>query len=500
MSKKKVAVIGAGPGGLTAAMVLAARGYAVELFERAKRVGGRNAKLEIGPFTFDTGPTFLMMIDILEDAFKLAGRDLHELLDIKRIDPLYRLQYSDGRAFFPTANQEHMKEQINRLFPGNWKGYQRYMKYEAKKFDRIASCLRVPYDSLADYVRPRMIKALPYLDAHTSLYKHLSKYFDSDDLRVAFTFQAKYLGMSPWNCPATFSIISYIEHHGGIYHPIGGLYRISEVMADVIREEGGQIHLNTPVREIIVRDGEAKGVRLEDGSEKFYDYLVLNADFGYAMNELVPRSKLKRWTPEKLEQKDLSCSTFMIYLGIDKRYDDIPHHNILFAEDYRKNVSEIADSLTLSDDPSIYIQNACVTDPSLAPEGKSTIYLLVPVPNNRGAINWDKVKDEFREKVLNLVETRGGLTNLRDHIEVERIITPDDWENRANVYRGAVFNLAHSIDQMLYFRPHNVFEEFDRCYLVGGGTHPGSGLPTIYESGVISAGQIMKRDAWYLKR
>jgi phytoene desaturase len=182
----------------------------------------------------------------------------------------------------------------------------------------------------------------------------------------------------------------------------------------------------------------------------------------------------------------------MVYLGINKKYDSIPHHNVLFAADYRKNVEEIAAKKLLSDDPSVYVQNASVTDPTLAGEGKSTLYLLVPVPNNRSKINWDEIKDTFTEKVLDLVIKRGGFDGLREHIEVKKVITPKDWEEKHNIHAGATFNLAHNFTQLLYFRPRNKFEELEHCYLVGGGTHPGSGLPTIYESGRISSNLLCK--------
>ena len=497
MNDKRVIVVGAGPGGLTAAMILASKGYQVTIYEKEDHVGGRNAALKLGDFTFDTGPTFLMMLDILEEAFRHTGRKLEDYLDIRRIDPMYRLLFADGRTFLPTSDERSMREQIDRLFPGNWDGYQRLMRYEARKYKRIAPCLKVPYDSLKDYARPRFLKALPVLDAHVNLYRHLSGYFSEAELKLAFTFQAKYLGMSPWTCPATFSMISYVEHAGGVHHPIGGLNQISAAMAKVVEETGGTIELGQGVDEVLVRAGQAIGVRLDDGREHLADYVVLNADFGHAVENLIPRPDLDRWTPEKLERKGISCSTFMLYLGLDTLYD-IPHHNIVFAADYEKNVREIADELVLSEDPSVYIQNPSITDPTLAPEGKSALYILVPIANNRSGIDWETVKDSFRDRVLDIVEQRAGLKGLREHIEVERMITPTEWEQEHHVYKGAVFNLAHTIDQMLYFRPHNKFEEFDNCYLVGGGTHPGSGLPTIYQSGIISAGLILKRDAWYV--
>jgi phytoene desaturase len=304
--------------------------------------------------------------------------------------------------------------------------------------------------------------------------------------------------MSPWECPATFSLISYLEHGGGIWHPIGGLHRISREMAKVVEEEGGRIHLATPVAEVLVENGRCAGLKLESGEVVRGDYVIVNADFAHAMTHLVDSRQLSKWTPEALRRKRYSCSTFMLYLGVDRRYD-IPHHNILFADDYRSNVDDIAVRHVLSADPSIYIQNASVTDQTLAPEGQSTIYLLVPVTNTTGHVDWDKELPAYREKVLDLAERRGGLTDLRQHIVAEKVMTPALWQKELDVYNGATFNLAHNVSQMLIWRPHNEFEELRDCYLVGGGTHPGSGLPTIYESGRISAALILQREGRKLR-
>ena len=339
-----------------------------------------------------------------------------------------------------------------------------------------------------------LLTALPYLDAHTSLYGVLSRYFDDPDTRIAFTFQAKYIGMSPWSAPGTFSIISFIEHGGGIYHVKGGLNRLSSGMAEALKESGGKIHLSSPVKKLIVSNGVATGIELTDGKIEKADYVIINEDFAHAMTEIVPSEDRKKWTDQKLAGKDYSCSTFMLYLGVKKEFKEIAHHSILFARDYKKNVDEITESKILSDDFSFYVQNASVTDKTLAPAGKSAIYVLVPVPNNKSGIDWEKEKITLRNRVLDALETRGGFTDLKKNIEEEKIVTPLDWKDKHSVYLGATFNLAHSVAQMLYFRPHNEFEEFKNCYLVGGGTHPGSGLPTIYESGRISAELIMKND------
>lgn len=486
---KKIAIIGAGPGGLTAGMLLAHRGYQVEVFEKDARVGGRNAAIKLGDYTFDTGPTFLMLLETLEQTFRDAGRDMNKLLDLRRLEPMYRLRFHGSGDFFPVSDEQKMVAEVERVFPGDGRNYLRFREQEGKKFQRVYPCLKVPYDSLLSYLKPRFLKAIPRLDPFASVYGRLASYFEHDDLRIAMTFQAKYLGMSPWQCPATFTILSVIEHTYGIYHPIGGLNRISEVMADCIAGDGGKVHLNAPVKQVIVKDGAARGVLLESGETVEADAVIVNPDFAWAMGNIVKPEDRRKYTDKKLAGMEYSCSTFMLYLGVDKLYD-IPHHNIIFARSYRDNVAEIVRSKRLPADPSVYIQNASITDPTLAPAGKSAIYVLVPIANQTSGIDWAREKKAFRDLVVRTIVEKTELKDLERHIEVEKVITPADWQRDHHIYHGATFNLSHKISQMLSFRPHNRFEEFGNCYLVGGGTHPGSGLPTIYQSGRIAAGMI----------
>jgi phytoene desaturase len=491
---KKIIIVGAGPGGLAAGMLLASKGYSVDIHEKQNQVGGRNSFFKLGSYVFDIGPTFFMMKDVLETVFKKSGKRLEDFVEVVRLDPMYRLKFADGRELYPSPDKENMKQTMEKFSKGSFNGYLKYLKKEKKKYDKLIPCLAIPYGKISDFFSKHLLVAVPYLDAHTSLYKVLSRYFDDPDTRIAFTFQAKYIGMSPWTAPGTFSIISYIEHGGGIYHVMGGLNRLSHGMAEAFKQSGGRINLNSPVKQITVKHGSATGVKFEDGRTEKADYVVINADFAHAMTEIVHEQDRKKWTDQNLAGKDYSCSTFMLYLGVKKEFKDTAHHSIIFAKDYKRNVDEITKGMILSEDFSFYVQNASITDKTLAPEGKSTIYVLVPVPNNKSRIDWDKDKHIFRNRVIDALETRGGYQGLRENIEEEKIITPKDWKADHSVYLGATFNLAHNVGQMLYFRPHNEFEEFNNCYLVGGGTHPGSGLPTIYESGRISAELIMKKD------
>lgn len=496
MTNKRVQIIGAGPGGLASALILASKGYEVDLFEKNPIVGGRTGSIKIDGYTFDVGPTFLMMDFIVKEVFEKAGLSHQDYMEIKEVDPMYRLIFrGEDELYLHRNNQEKMKAELDEKFEKGYESYQKFLRKEREKYERILPSLRIPYTNVWDLLRKELRDALPKLDANVTLHDHLGKYYKEEDYKLAFTFQAKYLGMSPWDCPGTFSIISYIEHAGGIYHIMGGLNQLCEGLARAAKDKGARIHLNTPVKRIIVEDGKAKGVELENGEIQYSDHVVINADFAYSMENLVENAHKKKYGSEQLKKKKYSCSIFMMYLGVKRRYDHLQHHNIYFADDYQKNVEEISNTKVLSEDPSVYIQNAIRTDASLAPEGKSPLYILVPVPNNTSEITWGSEETEaFREKILRILETRAGLTDIREQIEVEKIITPKDWEHEFNIYEGATFNLAHNIRQMLYFRPHNKFEEFDRTYLVGGGTHPGSGLPTILQSAMISADLIMERD------
>jgi phytoene desaturase len=383
-----------------------------------------------------------------------------------------------------------MRKELERSFPGNIDGLSRFYAKEKTRFEKIMPNLRRDFSSLSSFISPKAIKALPYVFATGSIYDNLGKYFEDEKLRVSFTFQSKYLGMSPWECPAAFTMIPFVEHEFGIYHIMGGLNRLSQAMAKVVTEEGGTVRTGAAVERLTTSRGRVTGLELQNGEVFSSDYVVVNADFGYAFTRLIEPGRLRKYSGRNISKKRYSCSTFMLYLGVKKEYA-APHHNIVLASDYRSNINDIVQG-KLSEDFSFYVQNACVTDKTLAPHGKSTVYVLVPVPNNSFGIDWDKERDSFRKKVVNAIETRTPMKDISDNIEVERTITPREWENDYNVYKGATFNLAHNIRQMLYFRPHNKFEELRNCYLVGGGTHPGSGLPTIYLSAMISAGLIAK--------
>jgi len=488
-TQKHILVIGAGPGGLTAAMILAYRGFKVTVLEKASKVGGRNASIERNGYKFDTGPTFLMMKFLLDEVFEEAGKHLDDYVESVKLEPMYRLQFKD-KTFEPTTDREAMLQQLDACFPGNKDGYDKFLKVEKERYESMYPCLQKDYNSMSRYLSMDMLKALPKLSLGRSIFEVLGDYFEDEKLKLSFTFQSKYLGMSAWECPGAFALLPYIEHAFGVWHTMGGLSEISEAMAKVCRELGVDIRLETPAKQLLLSGHKVRGAELSNGEEIWADETVLNADFGYAMKNLVPPGVLKKYSPENVDKREYSCSTFMLYLGLDKVYD-LPHHTIFFAEDYKSNIEDIFKIKKLSKDLSFYVRNASVTDPSLAPEGHSALYVLVPVPNLTAPIDWEQKKDSFRNEVIRALETTGGMSDLRDHIKEEIVYSPKTWEEM-NIQFGATFNLAHSLNQMMYLRPRNKFEELDNCYLVGGGTHPGSGLPMIYESGRIAANLISR--------
>lgn len=489
--QKHIVIIGAGPGGLCAGMLLSHRGFKVSIYEKNAEVGGRNRPIRLQDFVFDTGPTFLLMKYILDEMFQLCGKRSEDYLEFFKLDPMYRLLFAD-RAVDVYSERDKMRAELQAKFAEGSKGFDRYIAQEGKRFRKLYPCIKRDYSSLKAFFSWDLIRAVPYLALNHSVFSNLGRYFNEEKMRLIFSFQSKYLGMSPWECPALFTMLSYLEHEFGIYHVKGGLNKIAAAMAKVITEQGGAIHTATPVASLLIENKVVKGVTLQDGTVVSADEVIVNADFAHAMTHLVAPDELTQHSPARLKKMAYSCSTFMLYLGLKQRYD-IAHHTIVFAKDYTTNVANIFGKKVLSEDFSFYVQNASVTDDSLAPAGQSALYVLVPMPNNQSDIDWDSTCATVREQVLDALETRLGLSDIRAQIACEKIITPQTWESAEHVFMGATFSLSHQFSQLLYWRPRNKFQELEHCYLVGGGTHPGSGLPTIYESARISTKLICQK-------
>ncbi len=482
---KRVLIVGAGPGGLATALLLAKAGLEVTVIEKQPRVGGRTSVIEGDGYRFDLGPTFFLYPQILEEIFTAVGRDLHHEVPMKKLDPQYRLIFGAGGELLCSSDLERMVAEIAKLAPADAPQFRRFMADNRVKLEKFAPCLQSPFSSWTDLLQARLLAVLPYLKPWKSLHAELASYFRDPRLQLAFTFQSKYLGMSPFQCPSLFSILSFLEYEYGVWHPIGGCNALTRGMARVATELGATIRLNEPVEEILFEGRRAMGARTATGEWRA-DAVVLNADFGHAMTTLVPNRLRRRWTDATIARKRFSCSTLMLYLGIEGRCDALQHHNIYVAENYRQNLDEIENQHVLTEDPSFYVANPCRTDETMAPPGHSALYVLVPVSHQHPNIDWGQERERYRRIALRQL-AKVGLTDIEGRIRFERVVTPAEWENKVGIYRGATFNLAHNLGQMLHLRPQNRFEEFERMYLVGGGTHPGSGLPVIFESARISA-------------
>ncbi|WGF89286.1 phytoene desaturase family protein [Marinivivus vitaminiproducens] len=479
MPSADIAIIGAGPGGLAASLLLAHAGARVTVYERHARVGGRSAAIEADGFRFDTGPTFFLYPRILEEIFASVGRRLRDEVEMIQLDPQYHIHFEQGGEIRATPDRERMRAEIRRMAPADAERFDLYMADNRRKLEVFEPILQMPFHGPSALFDRRMLQALPHLRPTRTVDTDLFRFFQDPRVRLAFTFQSKYLGMSPFQCPSLFTILSFLEHEYGVWHPKGGCSAVMEAMARIAREMGVRFELGTPVRELMFTGRRATGVVTDQGRQHV-DAVVINADFANAMIHLVPETLRARWTNRRLENCKYSCSTFMLYLGIEGSYPELEHHTIWLARDYARNIEEIQNGKTLFENPSFYVQNACRTDPGLAPEGCSTLYVLVPVAHETPHIDWSVLAPRYREIALGQLP-KIGITDVEKRIRVERMLTPMSWRTDLSIHKGATFNLAHSLDQMLHRRPRNRFEDLDGVYLVGGGTHPGSGLPVIFE-------------------
>ncbi len=483
--QQRVVIVGAGPGGLASAMLLGAAGFDVTVLEARDRVGGRTSALEADGYRFDLGPTFFLYPQILREIFEMCGRRLDEEVELMRLDPHYRLLFGAGGELRATSDLARMQAEIARLCPADAPRLPDYLADNRRKLAAATPVLQSPVAGLRDLLRLDLPRIAACLRPLTSVDADLRRFFSDPRVRLAFTFQSKYLGMSPFKCPSLFSILSYLEYEHGIFHPRGGCAAVSDAMARVATSLGVDIRLGEPVEGFDFNGRRPVAARTRHGRYAC-DALVINADFADTMTRLVPDQLRRRWRDAKIERKRFSCSTYMLYLGLEGSCPGVEHHNIYLDADYQAELDDIEVHHRLSANPSFYVQNAVVSDPSLAPPGHSALYVLVPVTHLAGKVDWTRVRAQFRARVLDRLALL-GIEDVARRIRFEREVTPLDWARDLRIYRGATFNLAHNLGQMLHRRPHNRFEDLDGVYLTGGGTHPGSGLPVIFESARISA-------------
>ncbi|MFZ4405865.1 MAG: phytoene desaturase family protein [Paracraurococcus sp.] len=488
-SRPRIAVVGAGPGGLASAMLLAAQGAQVTVFEKDKVVGGRT-RTQVTPegYRFDLGPTFFLYPRVIAEIFESVGARLEDEAKLIRVDPLYRLFFEGAaQSIDATADPVRMEAEIAKLCPADAKGFRPFIAENRAKLDVFRPVLEKPFETIFRFLHPEVLKSLPLLRPHTTVDKDLGRHFSHPLVRLAFSFQTKYLGMSPFRCPSLFTILSFLEYEHGIWHIEGGCCGISTAMARVAERLGVEFRFDSTVEHIAFEGKRATGLSV-GGVHHAADAVIVNADFAHAMPKLVPEKLRPRWTDKKIETARYSCSTFMLYLGIEGSYPELAHHTVMLSEGYERNIRQLETGI-LPDQPSLYLHNPSIIDPTMAPPGHSALYLLVPVPNLRDAraqgLDWEQEAPRFRRLVLDRL-AKLGLGDLESRIRYERMVTPLDWRDQYAIGHGATFNLSHDLAQMLCFRPQNRFGGTEGVYLVGGGTHPGSGLPVIYEGARIT--------------
>ena len=485
---KRVAVVGSGPGGLASSMLLAAAGVDVILYERDQAVGGRTKVVTADGYRFDIGPTFFLYPQVLRGLFDRCGLVLDDFVTLRRLDPHYKLAFEGGPEIELSGDLDRLQSEIAKLDADDAKNIRRFIERGRRKLEAFRPVLQKPFLSVMDLLAPDVLKALKWLLPLGSVDDDLGRLFKDPRIRLAFSFQTKYLGMSPFRCPSLFTILSFLEFEFGVWHPVGGCGAVSEAMATAARQLGVDIRLGEPVERIDFEGRTAKAVTTARGRQAV-DAVVVNGDFADVIPRLIPERLRRKWSDAKIDKARYSCSTFMLYLGLEGRYDHLAHHTIFLSKEYRRNVEEIEAALRPPATPSVYVQNPSFSDPLFGDAASSSLYVLVPV-GHCGAIDWTAEKQAYRDLVLRRLEDL-GLNGLRDRIRFEKIVTPDDWRDDLGIYRGATFNLAHSLDQMLMFRPKNRFDGVRGVYLAGGATHPGSGLPVIYEGARITADLVL---------
>ncbi len=515
---RSVAVVGAGPGGLAIAMLLAARGVSVRVYESMAVPGGRTSRISldspVGPFGFDRGPTFFLMPYVLEEIFAATGRKLTDCASLTRLDPMYRLIMgrpgSTPVSLDATQDVQEMSRRLAAIDPTDGAAFERFIADNRRKLALMEPVLRSPMRRMTDVLSLQSSRLLPHLAPHLSVDGLLRKYFQNPHVRMAVSFQSKYLGMSPLECPSLFTILPFIEYEYGIWHPRGGCASLLEAMARACQEMGVAFRYSCPIAGIDFDGPRAVGVRLADGRTERHEHVVLNADATAAIKRFVPEelrrlhaSGVAGGTDSQIDRMRYSCSTCMLYLGV-RGPANLPHHTIYISSDYQGNLADITTNGTLSRDPSVYVCNPSPLDPTLSPPGHSSLYVLLPTPNlQNGRIDWRSEGRNVRATILEQLENRLGIEDIERRIVVEKIITPADWQAGVDglgpINFGATFNLAHNLGQMLHRRVQHRLEGIDGVWFVGGGTHPGSGLPVIFLSAQIAATMLLDELGFDLK-
>jgi len=489
MKSKSVLVIGAGIGGIAAATHLAHRGVNVTVFEKNPRAGGRCDRISRDGHHFDTGPTLLVMPLLYEAEFRAFGTTMHERLELQRIDPTYHLVFDDGSQLALTSDMKSLQEQLETFEPGSFTGLLRYMDEGQRHYHvGMEKLVNRDFRNASEFFTFNNLPLLYQLKPFVNHYRHISAYFDDPRLKAAFTFQDVYMGLSPFEAPATFSMMPYTELAHGVYYPRGGMYSIVEALMKLAREAGVEFIFNSAVGQIDVNSTHARGIVLTNGQRLEADAILANADLPYVYQNLLPDKNLA----EQLTRKRFSCSVISFFWGLDKTYETLGPHTLFLAHDYRENFERIIHDLGLPANPSLYVHAPARLDPSMSPPGEDTLIAIVPVGHlsENGEQDWGKLRDEARQHVFRRLSIL-GIADLEAHIKFETTFSPLSWRKRYNLMKGSTHGLCHNLTQLGYFRPRNKHARYPNLYFAGASTHPGTGLPTAIVSGRLCAQRIL---------
>ncbi|MXX54564.1 MAG: phytoene desaturase [Gemmatimonadetes bacterium] len=496
----RAVVIGSGFGGLAAAVRLQAAGVATTLIEQRGQLGGRAGRIRDSGYTFDTGPSLITAPALLDGVFRAAGRRLDDYVSLVALDPFYRVWFHDGTHLDYTSDLDRMKAAMARFDPSDAERLEAFFAklrpiYEAVITEGLGAR---PFDSLGRMAAfaPRVVR----LSAWEPVARYVGRHFRDWRHRFMYSFHPLFLGGSPFRAPSIFLMIPYLEKEGGVWYARGGMHSLVEGLAALFRDIGGKVRVDTPARGIEVAEGSGRrarvaGVRVAstngrggDGVEAFLpaDIVVSNADVGHTYGTLLGAVRRRRWTDRRLRKVAQSMSCFLLYLGVRRKYPRLSHHTIILGRRYRGLVRDIFDRKVLASDFSMYLHVPSRSEPSMAPPGCESIYVLVPVPNAASGIDWEREAGPMTDRVIAALEA-WGLEGLRAAIEVQHVFTPDDFAIQYNATLGNAFGIEPRLTQTAWFRPHNRSEEVDGLYLVGAGTHPGAGVPGV----VLSAAATM---------
>lgn len=489
--QKKAVIIGAGVGGIATAAFLAQNQYVVEVYEKNANPGGRCGQMIQDGHRFDLGATILLMPSQYRKVFTSLGIDLDKELETTSLDPVYKLFFGDGTNLAFTRDPEKMKAQLEVIEPGSFQKFIDYVS-EGYRFFNLSmnDLLGKNFYHLFEFVNWKSIRMLIQLKTWISHTSYIRRYFKDPRLQMAFTFQNIYVGQSPYQAPAFFSMLPATEITEGALFPKGGMHRIVEKLLATAIEGGVRLQYGKPVSKIVVNKNKTQGVLLEDGTFVEADLVIANADLPYIYCELLP----DKTGANRLRKRKYSCSAIVFHWGVDKTYPQLDHHSVFLNEPYKQGLDKIFKDNSLSDRPSFYIHAPVRTDKSAAPENHDTLSVIVPVAHLDPKFDqdWSKLKQTARCGVFSRLK-EAGMDDIEDHIKFEICYLPKTWESVCNVTRGSVFgSLGHTIFQMGYFRPHNRHKKYKNLYFVGGSTHPGNGIPMVLLSAKLTSERIFK--------